>query len=92
VTGAGAVEWLMCYQPDGNARFVGWQRVDGSVAGAEGSFVLATTGDFDGGKAVGRWTVVAGSGTGALTGLTGSGRFEAPHGPTATFTLDYDLG
>ena|SRR5689334_5954319 len=92
VTGAGAVEWLMCYQADGTARFVGWQRVDGSVGGAEGSFVLATDGEFDGGKAVGRWTVVPGSGSGDLAGLTGEGRFEAPHGPTATFTLDYDLG
>ena len=92
VTGAGGVEWLMCYQPDGTARFLGWQRVDGAVAGAEGSFVMETDGEFDGGKAVGRWTVVAGSGTAALAGLTGTGRFEAPHGPTATFTLDYDVG
>ena len=29
VTGNGAVEWLMCYQADGTARFVGWQQVDG---------------------------------------------------------------
>jgi subtilisin family serine protease len=92
VTGVGAVEWPMCYQPDGTARFVGWQQVDGAVGGTEGSFVLETAGDFDGGKAVGQWTVVPGSGTGGLTGLTGSGRFEAPHGPKADFTLAYDLG
>ena len=92
VTGTGAVEWLMCYQPDGTARFVGWQHVDGAVGGAAGSFVLETAGDFDGGKAVGQWTVVPGSGTGGLHGLTGSGRFEAPHGPSAEFRLDYDLG
>ena len=91
VTGAGAVEWLMCYQADGTARFLGWQRVDGAVGGTEGSFVLETVGTFDGGKAAGTWTVVPGSGSGGLTGLTGEGRFEAPHGPTATFTLDYDL-
>ena len=91
VTGKGAVEWLMCYQADGTARFVGWQQLDGAVAGAEGSVVLATEGEFNGTTATGRWTVVAGSGTGGLAGLTGTGSFEAPHGPTATFTLDYDL-
>src|SRR3954471_13547277 len=92
VTGAGAVEWLMCYQPDGTARFVGWQHVDGAVGDTAGAFVLETTGAFNDGKAVGRWTVVPGSGTGGLTGLTGSGHFEAPHGPTAEFRLDYELG
>ena len=92
VTGAGAVEWQMCYQADGTARFVGWQRVDGAVGGSEGGFVLESVGEFDGGKAVGEWTVVPGSGTGGLAGITGTGHFEAPQGPTATFTLDYDLG
>jgi len=24
----------------------------------------------------------------ATTGITGSGRFEAPHGPTATYSVD----
>jgi hypothetical protein len=92
VTGKGAVEWLMCYRADGTARFLGWQQVDGAVAGTDGSFVLETEGEFDGGTAVGRWTIVPGSGTGRLAGLTGTGQFEAPHGPTATFTLDYELG
>src|SRR3954465_4639550 len=77
VTGAGAVEWLMCYQADGTARFVGWQRVDGAVGGTEGSLVLESAGEFDGGQAVGEWTVVPGSGTGGLAGITGTGRFEA---------------
>src|SRR5262245_9271528 len=85
VRGDGAVEWLMYSNADGTARFVGWQHVDGAVGDTKGTFVLETEGDFDGGSAVGRWTVVAGSGTGGLAGLTGTGRFEAPHGPTATF-------
>ena len=92
VTGAGAVEWLMCYQPDGDARFVGLQRVEGAVGDQKGSFVLETAGDFAGGKAVGTWRVIAGAGTGALAGLTGRGAFEAPQGPKATFSLTYEFG
>src|ERR1700727_1887712 len=71
IEGDGAVRWLMAYRADGTARFVGMQKVDGSLAGRRGSFVLETAGDFDGQMA--RWTVtvIAGSGTDELTGLTG---------------------
>jgi hypothetical protein len=91
VTGKGSVEWLMSYQPDGTARFVGLQRIEGSVGGVQGSFVLETIGDFDGTEATGTWTVIAGSGTGQLATLTGTGSFRAPHGPTATYEFEYTL-
>jgi hypothetical protein len=89
--GAGAVEWLMCYSEDGTARFVGMQRVDGAVDGRSGSVVLETTGEFDGSTATGTWTVIPGSATGGLSGISGEGRFEAPHGPTATYTMDVEF-
>jgi hypothetical protein len=91
VAGKGAVEWLMSYQPDGTARFVGLQRVEGSVGGEHGSFVLETVGDFDGKEAKGNWTVIPGSGTGSLARLHGTGTFTAPHGPKATYRFDYTL-
>jgi len=47
VTGGGTVEWLMCYRPDGTARFVGLQRVEGTVGGMEGSFVAESVGNFE---------------------------------------------
>jgi Protein of unknown function (DUF3224) len=89
VEGKGAVQWLMAYREDGTARFVGLQRVEGSIGGRSGSFVMETAGEFDGTVASGEWTVVEGTGT--LAGLRGSGRFEAPHGPKATFELEYEL-
>ena len=89
--GEGSVEWLMCYAEDGTARFVGMQLVRGLIDGRKGSVVLETVGEFDGGKARGRWTVIPGSATGDLAGMTGTGRFEAPHGPNATYTLEVDL-
>jgi len=91
ITGEGAVRWLMAYRDDGTARFVGMQRVEGTLAGRHGSFVLETAGDFDGQMA--RWTatVIPGSGTDKLTGLTGAGSFGAEHGPQATYEIDYQL-
>jgi hypothetical protein len=92
IEGDGAVQWLMCYRADGTADFVGLQRVIGRIGGRSGSFVLQNTGTFDGKQATGPWSVVPGSGTGELRGLRGQGEFGAPHGPKASYTLDYDLG
>jgi hypothetical protein len=91
VTGTAKAEWLMCYQADGTVRYVGLQRIEGTLDGREGTFVLETSGDFDGGAADGVIHVIPGSGTGALAGLRGDGKFHAPKGPTATFTLDYTV-
>ncbi len=91
VTGAGAVQWLMAYRADGTAHYVGLQRVTGSIDGRAGSFVLETTGDFDGTEATGRWSVIPGMGTGDLAGLRGTGTMRAPHGSKAEFELDYEL-
>ena len=91
IAGDGAAEWLMAYQADGTARFVGLQLVDGEVAGRRGTFVLETSGEFDGGMA--RWeaSVVPGSPTGELAELRGRGRFEAPHGSEALYELEVEL-
>ncbi len=91
IAGEGSAEWLMSYQPDGTARFVGLQLVDGEVDGRQGTFVLETAGEFDG--AVARWeaSVVSGSSTGELAELTGRGRFEAPFGSQASYELELEL-
>jgi hypothetical protein len=93
VEGQGAVEWLMCYRPDETADFVGLQRIVGQLGGRSGSFVLLQTdGTFDGTEAVARVSVVRGSGTGDLTGLSGTGEFSAPRGGEPTIRLNYELG
>ncbi len=89
IEGDAAVRWLMAYRPDGTADFVGLARVTGMLRGRPGSFVLTNTGEFDGMVARGSWSVVTGSGTGDLGGLTGTGGFEAAQ--EATYVLDYEL-
>ena len=92
IEGRGSVEWLMCYRPDKTADFVGLQQVDGRLGDRSGSFVLRTSGVFDGEVAKGELTVVPGSGTGELDGIDGRGEFRAPLGSEAHVSLDYDLG
>jgi hypothetical protein len=91
VEGEGAVEWLMCYRPDDTADFVGLQRIVGRLGERSGSFVLQTTGTFDGAEAKGDWSVVRGSGTAELAGLRGQGEFSAPVGGEPSIRLEYEV-
>lgn len=88
--GEGSVDWLMCYLPDRSATFVGLQRVDGTVDGRSGTFVMEAAGTHDGSQSTATWNIVAGSGTGDLAGIRGEGSFHAP-GRTATYSLEYWL-
>jgi hypothetical protein len=87
--GSGEVEWLMCYADDGTARFVGLQRIESDE---DGSVVIESTGAFDGKQAVGEWSVIPESATGAFEGLRGHGNFSAPMGGTPSYVLESTAG
>jgi hypothetical protein len=89
--GDGSVEWLMFYREDGTASFVGMQHVVGRIGSRSGSFVLETSGSYDGKTARASWSIVPGSGTNGLSGLHGSETYVAGHGSTAEITLEYEL-
>ena len=91
LSGTGNVEWLMCYRADGSARFVGVQRIEGTLDGKRGSFVVDSIGEFDGGEAKGAWAVIGGSGTGDFAEIRGHGNFSAPMGGTPSWSLEYTL-
>jgi Protein of unknown function (DUF3224) len=91
IVGKGQVEWVMSYAEDGTAHFVGLQQLEGRIDDREGSVVVETIGDFDGKEATWTGRVVEGSGAGGWAGMRGEGQFRAPHGPTASFTLDYSF-
>ena len=89
LAGDGHVEYLMMYRSDNSAAFVGIERVVGMLGGKSGSFVLQRTGVFEGGLAKENYTVIAGSGTGKLQGLSGGGHSAVGHGMEHPFTLEY---
>lgn len=92
IEGDGAVHWLMLYRNDKTARFVGMQRISGTIGGRRGSVVLAADGVHDGTGSKISLDVVPGSGSGQLEGLTGKGKLENPGGKTGTYELDYSFG
>jgi hypothetical protein len=91
IQGEGKVIWLMAYPDPKTATFVGIQRVVGSIGGKKGSFLIQTTGTFDGKTARGDWRLIDASGTDELAGISGEGSFGAPHGSTAEYQIDYEL-
>jgi hypothetical protein len=89
IEGDGVVEFLQAGRADGSASFVGIERVTGKVAGRQGTFLLQDAGTVEGNIVSGDWFVVAGSGTGELDGLRGTGGFRANLGEGAQVHLDY---
>jgi hypothetical protein len=91
IEGESQVEYLMMYRTDGTATFVGIERISGKIGGKAGSFVLQRTGVFEGGQAKETYSVIPGSGTGQLAGLTGEGTSSVGHGGEHPFSLSYEL-
>jgi hypothetical protein len=89
IQGDGVVEFLQAGLADGSASFVGIERVTGTLAGRQGTFLLQDAGTVEGSVVTGDWFVVPGSGTGQLAGLRGDGGFRANLGEGAQVHLDY---
>jgi len=89
--GEGRVEYLMMYRADGTAVFLGFERFTGRLAGRSGTFVLQRTGAFEGGVAKESYSIVPGSATGDLKGLTGGGTSAVGHGTEFPFALEWEM-
>ena len=97
IEGKALVEYLMFYkhfdpadQHKSSAEYLGLIRFDGKLDGKPGSFVFDDHGTFDSGTASSALRIVAGSGTGALQGITGTGKYHANR-EGYSFELDYNL-
>jgi hypothetical protein len=91
IEGTSASELVMFYQEGGRATIVGFLTIDGSIGDRTGTVVLRSIGGFDGSEATAELSVVQGSGTGGLAGITGTGSSVAPSGPTAFVELDLEF-
>ncbi len=91
VEAEGKTQYLMAYQDDANATYVGLLQFDGQIGGRMGTCVLKIDGAFENGAATSTMTIIPGSGTGELAGIKGQGETVAVHADTQPFTLDYDF-
>ncbi len=87
----GSWEGQMYYAADGTAFYTGLQHFVGKLDGRKGSFVLEARGGYGGSDASTHWTVVAGSGTGDLAGLSGTGSSTVGSDSQGSYSFDYDI-
>lgn len=92
IEGTGTGAGVMTYRK-GAAPYAGFERVEGSVGGHDGSFVLAQTGEHDETGVRATMTVLEGMGTGGLETLRGEATIDlSGHSDTGySIVLDYDL-
>jgi len=91
IVGDSAAELVTMSTGTGTAAYVGIERMDVTLDGRKGTFVLThvAQGDATGGSMT--VTVVPGSGTGDLTGLTGAMQIARSPEGVHTWEFDYDL-
>jgi len=78
---------MLVTENSGPAVYVGVERYDVSVNGKQGTFVLTHTAVMPDPEKRTRWEIVAGSGSGELTGIAGAGEIQPGH----NFRLEYTL-
>jgi hypothetical protein len=84
IEGVAKVEYVMFYSsfdPDdmhkARAHYVGQIRIEGKLKGKSGSFVADDSGTFSDGIANSELSIIAGSGTGELSTISGVGEYAA---------------
>jgi hypothetical protein len=97
IAGSASVEWLMFYrhadekdQHNSVATYLGLMRFEGTLDGKTGSFVMEDRGSFDSGALNAALALLAGSGTGALEGITGKANYTTSS-TGIIFEIEYEL-
>ena len=92
LAGTGVGTMLSAGDPStGSAGYVALETVDGTLAGRHGSLAFQQLGTMHAGDQALQYAIVPGSGTGALTGITGTLRLEIVEGEhryLLTYALD----
>ena len=76
---SGSASMLAYYRPDGTSQYVSVLRLSARLGGHAGTFVLEGSGGYDGTTASSRMSVVPGSGTGGLAGISGTCTSDSTH-------------
>ena len=91
LAGTGTMEYVMAYEDDGTACYVGLERVEGTLDGREGAFLMEDRGTFRDGVAASDFQIVEGSGTDELAGIEGTAIVDAVKADTQRMRLEYAL-
>jgi len=82
---------LMIAKSEGGGGYLGHDRIAGTLAGKTGTFVFQHTGLMGPDGVTNTGTIVPGTGTGDLEGISGEGTMLADDDGNHTLTLTYEL-
>jgi hypothetical protein len=84
---------LLYYRPDGTSSYVSLMHLDASLSGRSGSVTLQGAGTYDGSTAQVDCSVIEGSGTDGLAGMSGAAQSVSTHQdyPFMPLTFRYDV-
>jgi Protein of unknown function (DUF3224) len=88
--GASIAELLIA-KSEGGGGYIGHDRITGTLQGKSGGFVFQHSGLMGPEGVTNTGTIVPGSGSGELAGITGEGRMLADEEGNHTLTLEYEL-
>lgn len=89
--GAADLVYLMSYVRDDLVYYSGFLYFTGTLGGQKGGFTLVDHGVFNDSGATSHWVIADGSGTGALAGISGEGRYTSASERLVDFELTYQL-
>ncbi len=91
--GSSVVQYVLSYPAvDGAVPFVGYEVVDGTLAGQEGTFAVRHVGTYGPEGVRADWLIHEGSATGGLEGLSGTGGYAIELGKEDwSWSLRYEL-
>lgn len=90
-TGTSSAELLIVRAEGGGAAYVGLERASGTLGDHDGTFVMHHDATSWSGATTAIATIVPGSGTGGLEGLTGRMEIQRHEDGSHTYVLEYDL-
>lgn len=81
LVGDSTLQYLMFYRADGTGHTIALERIEGTLGGRTGSFILQHSGTFATQGVAGTFFVLPGSGTDELQGLRGEGKLIVQEQP-----------
>lgn len=90
--GSGSAELLLAEAQQGSRAYVGIERMDGTLNGVQGTFVVQHTATGNRGDDRATVTVVPDSGTAGFSGISGSIAISVDEGGGHRYHFTYELG
>jgi hypothetical protein len=91
VVGTSAPEYLLLYVSETFGTFIGYERIEGTLDDRVGSFCLRQDGAFDTASISAELSIVDGTGTGDLAGISGTGSYRTIHGMAESAKITFHL-